>query len=165
MEDQNTKKAEQQEKMNTQAKLLYRSNKKMLAGVAGGIADYFSLDPNIIRLLFILLTVFGGSGVLLYLILWVILPVEGHPVISGRETVKENINEMKEKVQGLTEELRPHGKIKREGPQLWLGIIIVILGILFLLNNLGLLDFFEIRKYWPLLLVFFGIYIVSRNER
>jgi phage shock protein C len=59
------------------SKRLYRSNKeKMIAGVCGGLADYFSLDPTIVRLIFILLLFAPPSGVLIYLVLWLITPLE-----------------------------------------------------------------------------------------
>jgi phage shock protein C len=58
-------------------KRLYRSNHDvMIAGVAGGLAEYFNLDPTIVRLLFVLLA-FVSVGVpmaLIYLILWIIMP-------------------------------------------------------------------------------------------
>jgi phage shock protein PspC (stress-responsive transcriptional regulator) len=47
-----------------------------VAGVCSGLGEYFKVDPNIVRLAFAVLTVFGGFGVLLYLIAWVILPEE-----------------------------------------------------------------------------------------
>jgi phage shock protein C len=54
---------------------LYRStSNRQLAGVCGGLAEYFNLDPTLIRVLFIVLAVLGGSGVLLYLALWIIVP-------------------------------------------------------------------------------------------
>jgi phage shock protein C len=54
---------------------LYRSNtNRMLAGVCGGLAEYFNLDPTLIRVLFIVLAVLGGSGVVLYLAMWIIVP-------------------------------------------------------------------------------------------
>ena len=57
-------------------KRLYRSEKdKMIGGVCGGIADYFMLDPTLVRLGYILLSVFTVfSGVLAYLVLWVVVP-------------------------------------------------------------------------------------------
>ena len=58
-------------------KRLYRSkNEKMIAGVCGGLASYFHLDPTIIRLVFILLLFAPPSGILIYLILWLITPLE-----------------------------------------------------------------------------------------
>lgn len=56
-------------------KRLARSmNDKMVAGVAAGLADYMNLDPTIVRLLFVLLALAGGPGILIYLILWVVMP-------------------------------------------------------------------------------------------
>ena len=58
-------------------KRLYRSKKeRMIAGVAGGIANYFGLDPTIIRLIFVVLLFAPPSGVLIYLVLWLITPEE-----------------------------------------------------------------------------------------
>ena len=55
---------------------LYRSDsEKMIAGVCGGIAEYFGLDPTLVRLGYILLSVFTiFSGVLAYFILWIVIP-------------------------------------------------------------------------------------------
>jgi len=56
-------------------KTIYRSKeKKLLAGVCSGFAKYFNTDPSLMRLFFIVLAMFYGTGVMLYLILWVILP-------------------------------------------------------------------------------------------
>ncbi len=54
---------------------LYRSKtNRQLAGVCGGLAEYFNLDPTLIRVLFVILAVLGGSGVILYIALWIIVP-------------------------------------------------------------------------------------------
>lgn len=55
-------------------KQLCKSNDKILAGVCAGIADYFDTDPTLVRALFVLFAFFIGGGLLLYLILWVIMP-------------------------------------------------------------------------------------------
>lgn len=56
-------------------KRLYRDEQdKFVAGVASGIAHYLNVDPAIIRLIFVLLTIFGGSGLLVYIIFWIVLP-------------------------------------------------------------------------------------------
>ncbi len=58
-------------------KRLYRSrNQAMLGGVCGGIAEYANLDPTIVRLIFVLLALLGGHGILVYLILWLVIPIE-----------------------------------------------------------------------------------------
>jgi phage shock protein C len=46
----------------------------MLAGVCGGVAEYLGWDVTIVRVLWIILTLAGGSGVLLYIILWLVMP-------------------------------------------------------------------------------------------
>lgn len=56
-------------------KRLYKSNKnKMLAGVCGGIAEYFNLDPTLIRLGWIVFSALGGSGILAYIIAAIVIP-------------------------------------------------------------------------------------------
>ncbi|HNS38713.1 MAG TPA: PspC domain-containing protein [Promineifilum sp.] len=49
---------------------------RMIAGVCTGLGRYFGVDPTIIRILFLLLFLFAGGGVLLYLILWAIMPLD-----------------------------------------------------------------------------------------
>jgi phage shock protein C len=60
----------------SRAKRLYRSRtERMIAGVCGGIAEYFDIDPVIVRLIAVVLLFSGGApGVLPYLVLWVVVP-------------------------------------------------------------------------------------------
>jgi len=56
---------------------LYRSKtNRQLAGVCGGLAEHFDLDATLIRVLFVLLAVLGGSGLVLYVAMWIIIPKE-----------------------------------------------------------------------------------------
>lgn len=56
-------------------KRLYRSrDNRMIAGVCGGIGEYFNIDPTLIRLLLLFLTIWGGGGVVVYFIAWLIIP-------------------------------------------------------------------------------------------
>ena len=56
-------------------KRLYRSRSdRKIAGVCGGIAEHFGWDPTLVRLGWVVLTLMGGSGVLIYLILWLVMP-------------------------------------------------------------------------------------------
>ena len=58
-------------------KKIRRSNDKMIAGVCAGLAHYFDLDPTVIRIVYVLLSIFTAfAGVLVYLILWLIMPKE-----------------------------------------------------------------------------------------
>ncbi|MBQ6747183.1 MAG: PspC domain-containing protein [Bacteroidaceae bacterium] len=49
---------------------------KMVAGVCGGLGKYFGLDSTILRLVFVLLLIFAGTGLLAYLIMWLVIPYE-----------------------------------------------------------------------------------------
>lgn len=64
-------------------RLMRSQNDRMVAGVAAGLAEYFNIDPAIVRLLFVLLTVMGGHGLLIYLILWLVMPEGDEPVKSA----------------------------------------------------------------------------------
>ncbi|MDF1543561.1 MAG: PspC domain-containing protein [bacterium] len=57
------------------SKKLYRNtNNKMLGGVCSGLADYFEIDPTLVRLLAVACVLLGGTGVLAYIVAWIIMP-------------------------------------------------------------------------------------------
>jgi phage shock protein C len=56
-------------------RLVRSSTDSKIAGVCGGLADYFDVDPMIIRLVWVVLFFFGGTGGLAYIILWIVLPL------------------------------------------------------------------------------------------
>jgi len=63
--------------MKTPAKQLRRSYKnKMIAGVCAGLATYFNIDPTWMRLIFIGCLLLGGSAILVYLIMWLVIPMD-----------------------------------------------------------------------------------------
>ncbi|WP_322487242.1 PspC domain-containing protein [Chloroflexus sp.] len=63
--------------MNTQTNRLLRARMgRMVAGVAGGLANYFGIDPIFVRLGFVVVSFFNGIGVVLYIVLWLLMPNE-----------------------------------------------------------------------------------------
>lgn len=63
--------------MAAEFKRLYRSRtNRMIAGVAGGLGEYFGIDPTLVRLLFVVFAVFVGGGLLAYIIMWILIPEE-----------------------------------------------------------------------------------------
>ena len=81
-----------------QRRKLYRSEKnRLIAGVCGGLADYFNTDPVIVRLIFVLFAFVSGLGIIAYIVLWIIAPRASSQEVLPKEVVKENINEIKEK--------------------------------------------------------------------
>ena len=66
---------------------LFRSRRtRVIAGVAGGLAQYFNIDPVIIRILFVVLTVMHGMGPVIYIILWIAVPEEPFAKAYGINT-------------------------------------------------------------------------------
>lgn len=122
-------------------KKLYRSiTDRVIGGVCGGIAEYFEVDSTLVRLAFVLftLTVKNGSGLLIYLILWLVVPVR------KSEEVKEVL-------------------IKKRGSRrhsLTTAILLILIGLIFLFNNFGILSWSVwevIWKIWPVFLILFGL--------
>jgi phage shock protein C len=68
-------------------RLMRSSTEKKIAGVCAGLADYFDIDPTIIRVLWLLLVICGGTGVLAYVILWIVLPIAPGGVVPTSATV------------------------------------------------------------------------------
>ena len=70
--------------MTEDVKRLYRSqNNRMIAGVAGGLGEFLGIDPTLIRLIFAMSIIFMGTGVLLYLVMWLIVPEEDSIVVEA----------------------------------------------------------------------------------
>ena len=80
-------------------KKLYRSSsQKMVAGVCGGIAEYFNIDPTIVRIVCALLCFGGGSGILLYILAAILIPEDTEMEATGVEVVEMEATEV-----GVTE--------------------------------------------------------------
>ena len=65
--------------MNAQKRLYRSTQERMFAGVCGGIAEYLEVDPTLVRLVFVALTLLGGPGIVIYIVLMLIVPEEPQP--------------------------------------------------------------------------------------
>lgn len=70
----------------------------MVGGVCGGIAEYFGIDSAIVRIIFLFIVLYGGSGLFVYIILWAVLPSYSNISLSPDEVMEQNKEEIKEKV-------------------------------------------------------------------
>ena len=141
---------------------LFRSeDDRVLGGVAGGLGDYFSFDPNILRLVFVLTAVFGGGGVLAYLILWIVLPTQSGSKFEGRDYIHDNVAEIKSTAKNFREQFKSG---RRQGRPRLGGIILLAIGIIFLLQNFGFFGFWNFSQLWPLILVALGIVMISNQH-
>jgi len=149
-------------------KRLYRSAKsKVFGGVAGGIAEYFDIDPIIIRLLFVIIAFAGGGGVIVYLILWIALPLEPITPFTMNMGSGEPFNPGNSGEQSTTDFSTgtsnpfevPVKSENRNG--LIGGIVLISLGVIFLANRfIPNIDFGDL---WPLVLVVLGGVLIATS--
>lgn len=70
-------------------KLVRTREGRMVAGVCAGLADYFGIDANIIRLILAALVLFGGLGALIYVVAWAVVPEEGEETSIAENLVNK----------------------------------------------------------------------------
>jgi len=85
---------------------LERPEDRIIAGVCRGLGDHFDVDPVLVRIAFVVLTVVGGAGILAYLVLWVIMPAAGSPVAIGATGVGQGVRTMANEMRGVGRDLR-----------------------------------------------------------
>ncbi len=79
---------------------------RLLGGVAGGIAEYTNIDPLWVRVAFLVLSLFNGLGAIIYLIMWLLTPIDGTQTTDTRSQVRENVNDMQEATQRVVQQVR-----------------------------------------------------------
>jgi phage shock protein C len=148
---------------------LYRSRTdKFLGGVCGGLGKYIGIDPTIVRIVFLILLFETGIGFLLYILLWILLPVEGAPA-PGTENVSDRLAEG---VRGVGDDIRQAAQ--RPNPQagLWFGIGLIVLGAVLFLQQMGnvlgiawINTWLQLGTLWPLLIIAIGVAIILRGSQ
>jgi len=143
-------------------KRLYRSKtNRVVAGVAGGLGEYFNVDPTIIRIVFFLLVFGAGSGVLVYLILWVVVPEAGQDNVPLEKRAEQAGKEIGDKAQAMAHDLQ---QTKRITPPVVIGIILILVGLSSLGHSLFPWYTFRFDWFWPLAIVALGVLIITRRK-
>ena len=135
-------------------KRLYRSkHDRVIAGVCGGVGEYLNVDPVIVRIVWVLLALLGGSGILAYILGIILIP--------------ENPGETPE-----AEQKPPPSRDRPTGQTIW-GIVLIGIGLLILLSKLHVFSFFS-TQFWhvswgiifPVFLIILGVIVLTRfNKR
>jgi phage shock protein C len=148
-------------------KRLTRSDKeRLLGGVCGGLAEYFGFDPTLVRIAFVLLAIAYGTGILLYITLWIIMPrhqAEGTGVVGDNlDDIRKRLVELEGEVKSAVTGVKAEEWKRSSG--FWLGLVLVALGILFLFSTLGLLRWWRWAVIWPVALIMVGLLLVWRRR-
>ncbi|MGH2567654.1 MAG: PspC domain-containing protein, partial [Bacteroidota bacterium] len=134
--------------MPDQPKRLYRSRmNRVIAGVCGGFAEYLDIDPTLVRIAMVLLTIFGGWGILLYIAALILVPQ--NPSTGDASGAPKPVTD--------------------RSAILIIGITLVVLGFFFLFINLDFFSFRQITRFvWsyflPAALIGSGIYLLMRRS-
>ncbi len=171
------------------SKRLYRSRiDRMIAGICGGLAKYFDIDPTIVRVLFVVSIFIGGGGIVAYIILWIVVPEEQlifqsaaqdsqtNQKKTDSEESNSNTNQdsskfdstsfnvgINQKVNEATNEINKILDEAKSNKKVFGGTILILLGILFLLDNL--FPYFDFGDYWPIILIVIGVGIIIKATR
>lgn len=143
-------------------KKLYRSRRnRMIGGVCGGIAEYFNIDPVIVRVAAVAFFFMGGSALLAYVIGLIVIPNEPFDLPAA---------EKQESAPVTVPVAAPAAKSSSDAVPLVLGIVLIFIGVVFLLHNIPLFSpyywrvwHFARNFFWPSLLIVFGIFIIARG--
>lgn len=146
---------------------LYRSRKdRLIGGVCGGLGAYFAIDPVIVRLVFVVLAVWGGLGFLGYLILWIIIPPEERMGAISQDVISSNVSEIEQQAHNLAQEAREtfSGRGAPTERTMWAAVGLIVLGVVLLVGNVFAIPF---HRLWPVVLVLFGVYLIyqAANRR
>ena len=155
-------------------KRLYRNrSERMIWGVCGGLANYFDMDPTIVRIIFVLLALANGVGIVVYIIMAIVVPLEGSKVATSKEVIKENVEEIKETAGQIGNEIRStfekadeedtSGKIRRR--RNLLGMALIVIGIVILLGTLNLFHWLSWVYIWPVIIIAVGLIIIFSSRR
>ena len=151
------------------AKKLHRSNnEKVLGGVAGGIGEYFDIDPVIVRALFLIALFAGGASILVYIVLWIIIPQR--PYFTDYHSNQAYSNEPNSEFNSTsddyqTDEYQNVENMEKktessESLKMFFGISLIVIGALFLLDKF--VDEVNFEYIFPGILVALGIYLIAK---
>ncbi|MFL7814040.1 MAG: PspC domain-containing protein [Anaerolineales bacterium] len=140
---------------------LYRSSTdRMVGGVCGGLGTFLNIDPLFIRLLFVLLLFGSDFGLILYILLWILIPEEGKAYGFKDESFGDKVRSMGDDLQVAVTQPHPQAG-------LIMGIGLILIGGLLFIDRLNLawLDWFNMDVLWPALLIVGGIALLFRQRK
>ncbi len=152
--------------METPSNKLYRSrHDRIIAGVCGGLAKHFDLDPVIVRVLFVLLFLAKGASLLVYIVLMIVIPEEPGPEVEihRNEKAKEFVREVGEKIRSVVGG-DAAGSQKPFDTRTMFALIIIFVGLLLLVQQFTPFVWLQWRFIWPALIIVMGVLLIFNHK-
>ena len=138
---------------------------RVISGVCGGIAEYLDIDATFVRVVMVILAFPFGVGILIYFVLLFLMPNPGEATPFVRSAGVEQtvavdpLNPVAPAAARVTDPLVVERR--RNG----IGLLLVAVGVVFLLGNMGAFRFIDWHYIWPLVLIALGVYLVAQRTR
>ncbi len=140
--------------MNMKNQLYRSSTNKFIGGVAGGLAEYFDIDPIIIRVIFFVSIFAWGLSILIYIALWIIVPLKSNiEQINNNDNIENDLN-------NIYEELGVDAENDKTRKKIISGIVLISLGLLIMIDKY--LPWVSLTNFWPIVLIAIGGYVVFK---
>lgn len=148
--------------MSKPIKKFYRSSAdRVIWGVCGGLGEYFGIDSTLIRILFIILSLGSGAGVLLYIILAIAAPVGPDGKISGPKKVKDLAEDLRSSARKISNQMNEDDKHHARNI---LGLIVLAVGTFMLLRE-AFHFYINWNLFYSFLIIILGLYLLDSYGR
>jgi len=142
--------------MSEQKRLLRSKSDRMLGGVCSGLGRYLGMDPLLIRIGFGALALINGFGLLLYFVLWIVIPDEAGRELSSEDAVRANLSDMSQQLQSTVQ------SIGATRGSMIVGLFLIGAGVWFMAKMI--FPTLNLDLFWPVILIGAGLFILLRRR-
>jgi phage shock protein C len=138
---------------------------RVISGVCGGIAEYLDIDATFVRVVMVILAFPFGVGILIYFVLLFLMPNPGEatPFVRAAGTAQTTVVDPANPVTPAAPRVVDPMVVERR--RNGIGLLLVAVGVVFLLGNVGAFRFVDWRYIWPLVVIALGVYLVAQRSR
>ena len=137
---------------------------RVIGGVCGGLAEYLDIDATFVRVVMIILGFPFGIGILIYFVLLFLMPNPGEPTPFVRPSVGEAASTA-DPVHAPAVASRLIDPLEVDRRRNGLGLLLVAVGVIFMLGNVGAFRFIDWHVIWPLVLIALGVFFIAQRAR